>query len=149
MFNNISKITINLVLLFSISTFLLFCSSIEIEEQIESFENTKWVLSYFAGEKLGFTQFEKDIYIQFPSESMNQFRGFSGCNDFFGSYRSNQDSLRFLNIASTRMSCEFDIFEKRFIDILQKTNSYKIDKDVLILFDNDNAILKFQTIFNQ
>ena len=47
------------------------------------------------------------------------------------------------------MSCEFDIFEKRFIDILQKTNSYKIDKDVLILFDNDNAILKFQTIFNQ
>ena len=62
------------MLLFSISTFLLFCSSIEIEEQIESFENTKWVLSYFAGEKLGFTQFEKDIYIQFPSESMNQFR---------------------------------------------------------------------------
>jgi heat shock protein HslJ len=47
------------------------------------------------------------------------------------------------------MSCPYNEFESRFLKALQKTDRYKIEKDIITLFSNDNAILKFQAMYYQ
>lgn len=129
--------------------FLFSCSgSINNNYQAE-LKNNRWVLKYFEGEKLAFNNFEKEVFIQFPLDSENQFRGFAGCNNIYGGYKVKNDSLQFLDFASTRMSCPYNEFESRFLKALQKTDRYKIEKDVITLFSNDNAILKFQAMYYQ
>ncbi len=135
-------LTISIIFLFSCS------GSINNNYQAE-LKNNRWILKYFEGEKLAFNNFEKEVFIQFPIDSENQFRGFAGCNNIFGGYSVNKDSLKFLDFASTRMSCPFNDFESRFLKTLQSTDRYKIEKDIITLFSNNNAILKFQATYYQ
>lgn len=62
--------------------------------------------------------------------------GYSGCNSFFGEYTIAGDTLLLNLEGSTMMSCENDMFENQFVNILSQTNYYEVtDDNKLILRD--------------
>lgn len=68
--------------------------------------------------------------------------GFSGCNNFSGTYKSSGRKLSFEDLASTRMSCETakDV-EPKFLALLQNTAGYTITEHELSLFDSADKLL--------
>ena len=61
--------------------------------------------------------------------------GSGGCNRFSGSYQSDQRSLRFGPLASTRMACLDMDTETAFLRALERTRHYRIRGRTLDLLD--------------
>lgn len=71
--------------------------------------------------------------------------GFAGCNNFFGDYTLEGATLRIGPLASTRRACpdlEMSL-EKAFLAVLEKTRSWRIDGDTLLLLDDSGVIARF------
>ncbi len=83
----------------------------------------------------------KTLTITFD-EKTNKVSGFSGCNSFFGTYKTKKDSIIFSELGATRMFCENaeNKIEQTMLDALSKTTSFHIDNNILSL-QNDNDIL--------
>ena len=80
-------------------------------------------------------------HLRFEAERVS---GNDGCNNFFGSYTLDEDSLRFGMLASTRMACpHIEGFEMIFNTMLSITTRYLINGNKLELFDNDKLIASF------
>jgi heat shock protein HslJ len=62
--------------------------------------------------------------------------GFSGCNQFFGSVKTEKDSLSFHNMGGTRMACPDMTAENLFITTIPKVRSFEF-KDNYLLFLSD------------
>jgi heat shock protein HslJ len=62
--------------------------------------------------------------------------GFSGCNHFFGSVETANDSLSFHNMGGTRMACPDMTLENLFITTIPKVRSFEF-KDNYLLFLSD------------
>ncbi len=74
----------------------------------------------------------------------NKFYGSDGCNNIFGELKSLKDKISFKSINSTSMLCENMKISDQYIDLLQKSKTYKMDKTSLLLLDkNNNKILEF------
>ncbi len=136
------------VILFLVVSLIIFsCSSNVSNNFKEDLKNNRWVLKSVDKKSITDLEFHKEAFIQFPADSEDQFRGFAGCNNIFGGYELNQDSLKFINVASTRMACDKMDFEAKFLKKLQTINNYKIEKDILWLFSENEEVMKFQSIF--
>ena len=60
--------------------------------------------------------------------------GFSGCNSFSGGFTHAQGNrLRFSQMAATLMACADANVEPAFFRVLDSTDSYHVDGDVLVL----------------
>lgn len=69
--------------------------------------------------------------------------GNTGCNRFFGSYRSHGDRLLFSGLGAAKMACE-DVrmrLEQRFLDVLARTARQQRGGDRLRLLDSHGAVL--------
>lgn len=73
------------------------------------------------------------IYIRFAGEG--KVSGLSGCNRFFGSYKSEAASLTFSPLATTRKACPEPLMklETRFLSTLEATRTFERDKTRLVL----------------
>jgi len=70
--------------------------------------------------------------------------GYSGCNNFFGNYNKDQNTLQFYKIGSTRKLCPNIMkVEKELLDALNKTKKISfVDKQIIHLIgENDNTII--------
>ncbi len=68
-----------------------------------------------------------------------------GCNNFFGAYKLNKNSLEIGQVGSTMMMCQNMQTEQDFAKVLQDVKTYKIDKNSLVFFDeNSKEIAKFR-----
>lgn len=89
----------------------------------------KWVLSELNG-----VDFNKEYTPYFSiSRKDNKVGGFSSCNRFSGSYKLYENNLKFGQFAMTKKYCQNSI-EMKFMSALNKTNSYEILDNKLILY---------------
>jgi len=77
-------------------------------------------------------------------EKLNKVTGFSGCNSFFGAYTINNSELSFGNISSSKKFCpeEINTVERQFLNAISRVNSFTIQDNTLVLFENDTVLIK-------
>lgn len=90
---------------------------------------------------LGDYYLEKPLSISFD-EAKESVSGFSGCNRFFGSYKTKGSTISFSQIGMTKMLCKdaSDQIEQQFFDTLRSVNRFQITDTGLVLL-NDSEIL--------
>jgi heat shock protein HslJ len=67
--------------------------------------------------------------------------GFSGCNRLIGSYTLQGDSLRFGQMAGTRMACMSGMeIEDKFLKVLGTVAGWRISGNQLQLLDDSKAV---------
>ena len=86
----------------------------------------------------------KQLSIMFDANKKSA-AGYNGCNNYFGQYELQGQSLKFGPIASTRRACPEaqSNIETKFMAALEKTNSWEIKGGTLILLDGTNAFARF------
>lgn len=82
------------------------------------------------------------LIITFDDKS-NKVTGFAGCNSFFGTYHTQDASVTFSNIASTKKYCQKEIMdiENHFLKALKSANLFTIKDTVLSLLENDTVLI--------
>ena len=106
--------------------------------------NTRWQLSAL-GDKTLDASSKQQPYLTLDSEG--NVHGNAGCNGLNGSYQLNNYSLSFGAIATTRKACPDMTGEQAFLQALKATNGFRIDGELLTLFDDNNQSLAgFQAI---
>lgn len=115
-------------------------------------EDRHWVLREMESKPITFSPIQKEVSIVFEND--NNFTLEAGCNTVSGMYTT-QDNLIFINqMVSTKMACPELDRESTILNLLQKTNHYKIKKsksngvvqEQLILMGGDTLLMKFEKI---
>lgn len=115
-------------------------TSNEIEQQKNALQNnSQWIL-YKIKTKDGTKTFSvSKANIQFNTTS-NIITGNTDCNDLNASFIQSNQQLSFSSITTTKMACKKRSIEPYFLEMLQKTNTFKIKKNILYLY-NGNYLL--------
>lgn len=79
------------------------------------------------------------LFVQFKSEG--RLAGNGGCNGFFGSYKTSEDTLEIGPLGATRMSCPRPIMdlETAFLSMLESARTFRRDRAVMVLFDQSGS----------
>ncbi len=112
-------------------------------EMQNAIENKRWVLQTLNGEQI--PKQTKDIYITFKNTSA--FDGFAGCNRISGHYKMDLKTISLTDVIATKMACPSLEIETKLLDVLQKTNDYKIIQDHLLLMNGKDEIAKFDAVY--
>lgn len=77
------------------------------------------------------------------NEEDQRVNGFSGCNNFMGSYElGEKGQIGFSQLASTKMACpETDFNENEFLEILEKVERVALENEHLVLMDTEGKPL--------
>ena len=70
--------------------------------------------------------------------------GFGGCNQFKGTYTRSGDSIQVKQISATKMFCENNDIEQRFLSNLQRSNKAYLKAGQLLTALNNDALLLFK-----
>lgn len=86
-----------------------------------------------------------DAHLIFNSDN-GIINGSGGCNRLFGDYTlDRKKSIRFSEVGATRMTCQNQPFEDRFLDLLDRVRYYEIQGDMMLLKNSKkDVILKLQ-----
>lgn len=103
----------------------------------------KWELTEFKGKKIAENQYLKTPYIAFENEE-KRMSGNASCNGINGGIYIENETIRFSQIASTRMMCVHENMETEFLAELPKITKYKIVNDELQLFSDDVLKMKLR-----
>jgi len=88
----------------------------------------------------GIDSLNKNPTIKFNADK-NKVSGFSGCNNFFGSYVPDKNQLHLSKMGMTRMACPDMSVEIAFINNLNNVTYYKIEKDQLMFYNKSDEVL--------
>ncbi len=102
----------------------------------------KWVLSGLPGIDFALNKESRKPYIIFDSEK-NRINGFAGCNSFFGGYQIKDDgTVRFENIASTKMYCSETMkIENAFLQALHNCGNLSVENGILKIENAENKVI--------
>jgi len=104
------------------------------------FLDTSWNLIELFSEKIQYSG-SKTPHLRFEAERVS---GNDGCNNFFGGYTLDENSLKFGLLGSTRMACpHIEGFEIAFNKMLSMTTRYRITGNRLDLFADEKIIASF------
>lgn len=137
-------------LLILLAAGLLLCGSCTMQKQNiaseadDVIQDAYWMLVSVEGESVQPPANTRTAYIRFE-ENEPDVNGYTGCNKFFGSYTQSGDSLQLSEMRTTRMSCPAMDTENKLMEVLRRTDSYRISGDVLTLFAEGKAIATFMT----
>lgn len=88
---------------------------------------------------------EKDAQLKFDYKA-KQVTGRGGCNSLNGTYEADAKALKFGGLATTRMYCEDQRFEDKFLENLRNVRKYGFAGENLVLKDQkDKALLVFKS----
>ena len=139
-----------LLIIALIALFFSACNSANIQkdEKVQkanvSLTNTYWKVISLYGEKVQISR--KEAHIRFDKNS--SVNGSLGCNNFFGSFKTDNENITFGNIASTRMMCQDMKTEDKFSKVFQDIKIYKIKGETLNFFDDKNKkISTFKAVY--
>lgn len=111
----------------------------------QSLEGNKWQLQQLKGFSQLPQSFDKttvSVVIEFNGKKA---AGNDGCNQIFVNYIQKSQQLRITGpIGSTRMACiadEVNKFANAYQQALKNVSSFKIEKDILTLFDKKKKTL--------
>lgn len=108
--------------------------------------NTYWKLTSLNSEPYQHSSKHREPYIQLGKQA-GAVNGFSGCNNFTGSFELNDDNIS-LQLAATQRACmEGMDTEQALLQALNKVNRYEIAGDSLVLLDNDSTLLEFEAVY--
>jgi len=81
------------------------------------------------------------------NDAEKRISGHSGCNNFFGNYNKDQNTLQFNKIGATRKLCpEAMKVERELLDTLNKIRKISFDNKQIInlIGENDNTIMTLE-----
>lgn len=107
-------------------------------------EGIQWQLIELDGAALAPLPGGRQPSIRFDADKKSA-SGYNGCNNYFGEYDLQGQSLKFGPIASTRRACPKadSAIELKFMTVLEKTNGWEIKDGTLTLFDGTKALARF------
>lgn len=107
-----------------------------------SLTNTYWKLIKLAGKPATIGAGGKELMLQLM-EQEQRFRGFSGCNNYSGSYAISADNgLELGQAISTRMACAEGMDQEHaYLTMLPKVSAFTIDGESLRLLNSDGVEL--------
>jgi heat shock protein HslJ len=112
-------------------------------------KNTYWKLVSIAGEPYVHASPNREPRIQFR-HGEDRLTGFTGCNDFTGSYSVDGDRLQLGEIAVTQKAClEGMAIERRYLLALRTVDAYRISGDSLELLEGKSPRLGFRAVYLQ
>ena len=94
---------------------------------------------------------EREVHFMLKAQE-NKLTGFSGCNDFFGSYNlEDGNRIHFGYVGATRRACpDVQINEYDFLKVFELIYSYTVSGEVLEFNDEQGAVLAvFQAVYYQ
>lgn len=103
--------------------------------------NNNWELASLNGEKANVENFRERLPFITIDTNQKKFTGFGGCNQIFGQIILEKDVLRFTDIAQSKMLCAPPNKESEFLKALQNATNFKINKDELILSNQDKQTM--------
>lgn len=143
--------------LLAICTPILLISCAQINKVIKPAEKTvvvspaspiggsTWKLNYISGPRITFAGLypNKIPTISFDT-TKSVVTGSTGCNTFNGTYTMKGDSLHFKPLATTLMACmDGGKGEQVFLNIIQKVDNFKKEKDTLWLNAGSINMMRF------
>lgn len=137
-FNKINKISY----LFAI--FSIFSLNVFAQNMTSGYVPQRWIPTMIKGKQIKDTK----AFIEF-SEGGNRLAGNAGCNRLFGNFEVRGKSLNFSGIGTTRMFCSDKnamLTETNFLNILNKTTSFKKSGNVLRLYEGKRQIAKLKLV---
>lgn len=106
----------------------------------------EWIMNFISGPRIAFDGLypEKKPEIRFDLAE-HRMSGFSGCNNFSGSFNVNNYVISFPNeIAMTRMICPNMQGESTFMDILKSIDNWSVQGNVLQLNAGPVTMMRFE-----
>lgn len=108
--------------------------------------NTYWKLEELDGETVTTPEDQREAHMVLVEEE-SSIRGNAGCNNFFGTYQVEGDSLSFSRVGATMMAClEGMDTEAGFLAALGTTDRYEISGAMLSLYEGDKLLAKFEAV---
>ena len=107
-------------------------------------EGAQWYLVEVSGSPISSMAEEKQPHIMLdPVEKKGT--GFSGCNNFFGSYELEGSLLKFGPVGATRMACpDLEMgLETEVFKALDQTRSWKMQGKELLFLNGSNVLARF------
>jgi len=128
--------------------FLFSCKTVQTSStSTATLENTRWKLSEMNGMPVITPPDAKEVHFILSSENgEHRIQGFAGCNSLGGSFTREGNKIKFTTI-TTRMMCNerMDI-ENYLTSVLTNTDSYKINGEILELYQADTFLAKFEAV---
>ena len=122
------------------------CKPTKANKSLTTLENTYWKLSEMNGNPILTPEGAREVHFVLTTESgQKSIKGFAGCNSIMGSYTLSGDKIK-LTVASTKMMCPAQQMEIEdfFTKALTSADSYKIEGDVLELFEGNTSLADFK-----
>lgn len=110
-------------------------------------DNTYWKVVRLAGRPVPRPAGGQEIHMRLISDG-RKVQGFAGCNRFLGSYELEDNRIRFIGLATTRMACADSMeAEKEFLNALSEAGTWKILGNHLELYGSDGKVLgRFESL---
>jgi putative lipoprotein len=88
---------------------------------------------------------ERQPYLMFVRQD-RRVKGYSGCNEFTGSYDLRGDALTFGLLAMTRRYCAGAAgeTEREFVEVLSKVRTFRIEGGLLLFSDGNKVLARFR-----
>ena len=112
----------------------------------EPLENTYWKLQELDGQAVTTPEGQREAHmILQPAES--RVGGNAGCNNFFGGYQLDGETLRFGQTGATMMACPDGMdTEQAFLAALGKVDRYAIKGAILHLYEGETELASFEAV---
>ena len=119
----------------------------QIKEAEVQLTGTNWIL--ISLEKTS-TELIAEKPISLNLNADNTFKGFAGCNQYWGICKLMSSEIHFSNINRTKMSCDKIDVEQNLLETLRNTKAYFINGSKLQLLNNNAEIIAtFQAIVKE
>lgn len=87
----------------------------------------------------------KTPFIVFAKGETIRFSGNAGCNNIFGSAELlSGNGLKISPLGSTKMACQNDLYETKFIDMLSGITNWSIENASLVFWKGKNIVARFE-----
>lgn len=112
-----------------------------------SLTDTYWKLLELEGESISTPEGMREAHVILASAE-SRAHGFAGCNNFFGGYQTEGETLTFSAMGATMMACPEGMdTEQAFLNALGETTRFTISGQFLQLYANDLLLARFEAVY--
>ena len=133
-----------LIRLLSLTFYILFvagCHSSSPLNPLSLLTGHSWELAALSGEGIDTAKFpDRKPTLKFLEDG--RLSGFAGCNNFSGGYSLDENSIKLMPGAMTKMACPGS-GEDEFIRALARVTNFKVGKEKLTLMDGTTELMSF------